>query len=390
MASEALAVVNRNKALDRLVKDVCNKQVVLLGEDVNHGGGKTLEVKIDLVERLVDECGFSAVFFESQSYDFLDIEHAFAARTATPEQVADAIGGLWSVTRESDRLAAFLFQAASSGRVRLQGLDPQIGGATQLYSQRDMPARITAFLDPVRRAACTAEIHRYANWEYDDQTPFDDAVRSRLRTCASEIQTSIGHQPSSDAMTVTAFMAGNFSSFVQMIAHDDSFNIRDQAMYDNFVWHRNRLPKGAKVIVWSATIHASKDGGALRPGYVSMGSRIHRLLGSQTAAIGFSALSGSYGRRTKPPVALADMPANSLEPQAFAESKDDMRYFDGRQLAAFGKITARAIDYGEPESLAWASELDGLVVLRRERPPIYARGIEPQQAIQVTHASPGQ
>lgn len=80
--------------LDRLVKDVCGKQVVLLGEDANHGAGRTLELKVELVERLIQECGFSGVFFESQVYDFVDLQRAIDSKNATPEQLADAIGGL--------------------------------------------------------------------------------------------------------------------------------------------------------------------------------------------------------------------------------------------------------------------------------------------------------
>jgi erythromycin esterase-like protein len=52
--------------LDRVVRDVCDKEVVLLGEDATHGGGKTLEIKVELITRLIDRCDFSAVAFESQ------------------------------------------------------------------------------------------------------------------------------------------------------------------------------------------------------------------------------------------------------------------------------------------------------------------------------------
>src|SRR5690606_35852438 len=72
-------------ALDRLVADTCDKQVVLLGEDSHHGSGGTMEVKTTIVRRLVDECGFSGVLFESQVYDFLDLERAFARGDATPK-----------------------------------------------------------------------------------------------------------------------------------------------------------------------------------------------------------------------------------------------------------------------------------------------------------------
>lgn len=140
--------------IQRLVGDLCSRQVVLLGEDANHGSGRTLELKVTLVQRLIDTCGFNAVLFESQLYDFLDLDRSFAGRSATPAQLADAIGGLWSTTREIDPLVSYLFRQASAGRVKLFGLDPQLGGATGLYAQRHLPAQLAASLAPDRRKAC--------------------------------------------------------------------------------------------------------------------------------------------------------------------------------------------------------------------------------------------
>src|ERR1044071_5653928 len=39
--------------LDDLIRDVCGKSVVLLGEESHHGSGRTLEVKSGVVRRLV-------------------------------------------------------------------------------------------------------------------------------------------------------------------------------------------------------------------------------------------------------------------------------------------------------------------------------------------------
>ena len=120
--------------LDRVVRDVCNERVVLLGEDSHHGGGGTLAAKTALVSRLIDECGFSAVVFEASLAEFVDLSRAFAAGKASPAYVADAIGGLWSVAEESDPLISALFERALRKHVVLAGLDGQIG-ATNLYAQ---------------------------------------------------------------------------------------------------------------------------------------------------------------------------------------------------------------------------------------------------------------
>src|SRR5262249_1739432 len=49
-------------AIDEAVRDVCGKQVVLLGEDANHGSGATVTLKVALVERQRGEpCEISAL-----------------------------------------------------------------------------------------------------------------------------------------------------------------------------------------------------------------------------------------------------------------------------------------------------------------------------------------
>src|SRR5262249_17538251 len=59
--------------LDGLVDDLCTKSVVLLGEEGHHAGGHTVEVKSELVKRLIERCGFNAVYFESSAYEFYDL-----------------------------------------------------------------------------------------------------------------------------------------------------------------------------------------------------------------------------------------------------------------------------------------------------------------------------
>lgn len=77
--------------LDRLVDDVCGREVVLLGEDNHHGSGRTFELKSILVKRLVQEYGFNQVLFEGQFYEFIDFERTVAAGSSgRPPQVAVA------------------------------------------------------------------------------------------------------------------------------------------------------------------------------------------------------------------------------------------------------------------------------------------------------------
>ena len=126
---------------DRVVRDLCGKDVAMLGESPTHGFGNTLEFKVGLVRRLVDECHFNAFFIESGAYDFLNIQRRLkSGQEVTEPMVAAAIGGLWA-NREVQPLIPFLLEKAKAGRVVLGGLDDQFGRGS--WAQREMPADLT-------------------------------------------------------------------------------------------------------------------------------------------------------------------------------------------------------------------------------------------------------
>ena len=365
-ATEAPTTIAQQPALDALVKDVCQKQVLLLGEDANHGSGATLALKVELVKRLVEECDYSAVLFESQVYDFIDVQHAIDARTASPEQVSAAIGGLWSTARETAPLVAFLHQQAMAGRITLGGLDPQVGGATQRYTQQRLPAVLAAYLQGARASACETELARLTTWQYNDSISYDETTRARLRSCVTDIQVGILRRPTSATTREAAVMATNLLSYLAM-SDGDAFNVRDRAMFENLGWHLSRLPKDAKVIVWCATVHAVKAPRSNSTD-VPMGALIHAALKDRAAAVGFSALSGRFGRPGKPATTLDLASPESLEGRALAGYDSDIHYLDRQQLESFGTIVARALNYRKPEPAAWATLLDGILVLREEQP----------------------
>src|SRR5215471_16793304 len=128
---------------DRVVRDLCGKDVAMLGESPLHGFGKTLEFKVEVVRRLVDECHFNAFFIESGIYDFLNIQRRLkSGQEVTEAMVAAAIGGLWA-TREVEPLIPFLLKKARAGSVVLGGPDDQLGrGQRQPGSMSISPSSV--------------------------------------------------------------------------------------------------------------------------------------------------------------------------------------------------------------------------------------------------------
>jgi erythromycin esterase-like protein len=367
------ATATAGAPLDRVVRDVCNKRVVLLGEDNHHAGGGTLAAKTALVSRLIDECGFSAVVFEASLAEFVDLNRAFAAGKASPAYVADAIGGLWSVAEESDPLVSALFERALRKHVVLAGLDGQIG-STNLYAQTGLADELAGYLADPRRSACQAELQRFARWQYDDASPFDDATRVRLRGCLTEIKTAVSGRARSTPADEAAAMAIAWQSAIEAsdpaLSRSAGFNARDRAMHQALQWHVARLPRDSKIIVWCATIHAAKS---LRdvPGlaeFVPLGSYVHRDFGDAAATIGVSALGGSYGRKA-PATELVPAPADSLEARALTgDGSSDVGYLGRADLAQYGPCTAHPLDYSKPMAAPWHEVIDGLLVLREEHP----------------------
>lgn len=349
--------------LDRLVRDVCRKDIVLLGEDANHGGGRTLEVKVELVKRLVARCGFGGIVFESSIYASLELERQLAQGTASEAAVVDAAGQLWFRAREAQALPPFLLQAARDGRLRIGGMDIQPVALPGRYTGRLLAAELAAVLDASRRASCEAEIQRHNRYAYDDEFPFDDAAQARLRDCIDAIRAP---RPGGSDATV-ARMADAYSQYLDMGLSGDG-DVRERAMFDHLMGYRDRWPKGTKIIVWCATVHGAKTLQNVAPAMRPMGADVHARFGKRAAVIGFTALAGAFGHGgANPPLRLRDAPAEALEPRML-EGGDDVRYLDARRLAKLGVIAARPINYRAIHAADWSKILDGLVVLREERP----------------------
>jgi erythromycin esterase-like protein len=353
--------------LDRAVHALCAKHVVLLGEDGSHAGATTIALKAQLVKRLVQECGFAGVVFESQFYDMLDFEQSVTAGSASQQQLADGIGVLWSHYAAFVPLEHWLFTKAQAGRVHVAGMDPQVGGITGHYSSNQLPAVLSSVLAGERRKQCDALIGRHNRWEYDDAHPFDSAALQSLRGCLRDIREKLGMTGVRPASTLSA-MVNSYANYLDF-AEQDPHGLRDHAMYQNFEWLRAHWPTGTRIVVWCASVHAAKTLDGVKPGSRPLGSYMREAFGDRAAAIGFSALGGSYGHvgGRGAPRALGAAAPGSLESQAFAAAGPQrLRFLDHAQLQSMGQVSARALEYGQPDTVDWSRVLDGIIVLREE------------------------
>ena len=363
---------------------VCGKRVVLLGELPEHGEARGFGVKARVVERLVAQCGFSAVLFEAGSYDFFGLERAIASAPWDAAGSADslelalarAIGGFWW-TRELAGWRRWLLHEAVAGRVAIGGLDDQ-PSATAAYARETMPGLVGAAVPPARAAECQEAVARYLSWSYTEAVPYDSTEQARLADCtrlAADRATAV--RTSAQRATPDEVMLGDLAGFFARAAGAAGAPDRDLAMAQRLAWWSARLPKDSKIVVWTASTHAARTRGPAPgqpPRVPPLGARLAEPWGDGLAAIGFTALRGERSRAGGAIQPLAPLPPHSLEARALAAgTAGDVAgwaYLDQAALRSLGSVPSRL--FGEvPTTTDWSAAFDGVLVIRDEAAPTF-------------------
>lgn len=370
-------------AIDPAVQAMCSKKIVLIGEPPVHAFGKTLTYKTQLVRRLVSECHFDAVFFESGMYDYLHIEHEQrSGRDVSDAEISAAIGGIWA-NEEVQSLLPFLRNRANAGSLAIGGFDDQIGAGS--YASTGMASDLVQWLQDKEKSRCLAVLQKHLLWQYSD-APYRISDKEKILGCLSEIKSRL--PPMQHGISAAEDTRGMIGSLERNLARDfteDDFskreqelkwtNDRDRSMYLNFKWLMNRLPPHSKVIVWAATVHTAKT---LRgvPGFdkrIPLGSFVDQDYGQKAFSLGFSSYAGDYSFTHHPVQHLAVAPPYSLEGKIIPQSHSDVVYLSRQQLHKEGAIAARIV--GADFAVAhWDKVLDGVVIFRKERPPTWIHG----------------
>lgn len=356
--------------MSEVVRGMCSSDVALIGEGANHGDGRTLAFKSALVQRLVEQCGFDAIVFESGSYDFLEIDRRqLMGETVTRAMVSSAVGGLWNRDDEVQPLITWMHEALTARRIRIGGLDDQLGSAGAFYSISEMPAELSGVLDPERAAVCRRAFQQLI---YGQVGP-SPAEKAPVLACLSEIGSAVEAMPESDDRQVRLQNLANAGRFASRQGADTANYIqgRSQSMWLNYQWWvSRRFPPGTKVIVWGATVHLSRDAGAYPSfaGVRNFGSHIDETYGDRAFFLGFSAGGGTYlnGNQLRERVTGP----GSLEAAALSTSNEDWVYLDQSDLERSGPLPALVFHPAPaPVAAPWSDILDGLVVFREEQAP---------------------
>ncbi len=346
--------------VDGVVNAVCQKQIVLLGELPTHGEAHTFDAKSKIADRLIAQCGFTAILFEAPVYDFIGLERDAETRTATPEQLDNAIGRFWW-TRELTPWRRALFEAAMRQRVVVGGLDDQVS-ITSHYAKAALPRLIAAASSESTATECRQTVSRHVGWTYDAQNPFDEREQLRLQQCARNAADAAAANRSLDA--ADRVMLESFARYADR-QRPGVRSGRDESMYRNLVWYLERLPANSRVVVWTATVHAARQRGSLSE--VPLGARGVERWGDRVGAVGFTAYSGHTSMAGRPASPISDAPPESLEATATSESA--WALLDSEKLRAIGRVSSRL--FGKFVSETWSDYFDAVVVIRQEVAPTF-------------------
>lgn len=346
--------------VDGVVKAVCKKQIVLLGELPTHGEAQAFDAKSRIADRLIAQCGFKAILFEAPIYDFIGFERAAESRTATPEQLDNAIGRFWW-TRELTPWRRALFEAATRRRVVVGGLDDQVS-ITSHYADSALPRLIAAASSEGTAAECRQTISRNLGWTYDAKNPFDEREQLRLQQCARNAADAAAANRSLDA--ADRVMLESFARYAGRQRQGASGG-RDESMYRNLVWYLERLPANSRVVIWTATVHAARQRGSLSE--VPLGARVVERWGDRAGTVGFTAYAGYTSRAGRPASPISAAPPESLEGKATSESA--WALLDSEKLRALDPIPSRLL--GKFLSEKWSGYFDAVVVIRQEVAPTF-------------------
>lgn len=354
------------------VSDMCTRDVALLGEGANHGDGRSLAFKAALVRRLVEQCHFDAIIFEGSSYDFLEIDRRRRlGEPVTRAMLSSAVGGLWNRNDEVQPLITWMHESLVAGRLRLGGMDDQLGSAGAFYSVTEMPAELSGLLPAERAEACKGILRQLIY----GQLGTSGAEQAPLTACLSEIRRAVETMPGNEDRDVRLQNLANIDRYVGRRGSDTAAYIdgRSHSMWLNYQWWvANRFPRGARVIVWGATAHLSREARAY-PAFATttnFGSYIDRTYGDRAYFLGFGAASGTYMEGNQV-LNRAPAAAESLEAAALRASLADLVYLDRAALQQLGQQPATVFSPA-PVVARWSEVVDGVIVFREERAPTRA------------------
>ncbi|QSX40024.1 erythromycin esterase family protein [Shewanella cyperi] len=376
LAAELSAPKEADKsALNSAIQTMCNKSIVAIGENA-HGDGHSLIIKAGLVEALVEKCGFNTVLFESSTYEFIPIARKQrTAETISQELIENAVGGVWKFEKEMQPLLQFMTEKVNAGQLEIGGLDYQVGGLGQPFSNDTLALELTEGLPADRRVLCR---DLFKNWVYNTALPkqieSEEMAQSERLNCISQMENTLKNISEPDQQTKKERI-DMFENFVALMKADNASQqvrlvTRARMMIENSFTFINRKGKNIKVIIWCHNAHAAKSTELFADynGADNLGTALKNRFGETFFSLSITAQKGVYRWSKGIEKPLPSAPKNALENLAIKGENNESYFIGTDTLLELGPRPA-AMFYHNYQVADWNNLFDGILVLNEEFSP---------------------
>ena len=296
--------------LDSLLERIGDARVVMIGE-ATHGTSEFYRMRARITQELVLRRGFKVVAIEGDWPDTASIDQyvrRWQGETLRTPAFSRFPTWMWR-NREMQAFVDWL--AEHNGRLPQAEAQVSVHGL-DLYSLYNSIGVVLDYLDRVDPEAAQAARVRYgcfSPWEMDPATYGRAAVTGRTAACEQEVVATLNHlleqrTPYRSQDGKAFFDAERNATVVQDAEHyyramyygsRESWNLRDQHMFDTLLAVLEHRGRGAKAVVWAHNSHVGNAAATemgLR-GEFNIGQLARKEMGSSVYAIGFGTHGGT-------------------------------------------------------------------------------------------------
>ena len=251
------------------------KKIVLLGE-AGHQDGTTFLMKTALIKYLVEEHGFNTLALEGGS--FSNLNNPNLDSKLLPSALLKMYWyPLWSYSKETSGLLAYLDEMQSSSPVKIVGIDPQMdfGNSFDFIDSINVffgkQGYVSDYIDwnvlrsfkenhdkAIYDSRSGKEFSKTlfpSEWEWLELKNNMEKLKEIFESSPSHLFDNVKSLYFLKCINNALHWSKRFLSNLEDIKEQDKMiKERDLLMFENLMWYVNKYPE-EKIIVWSANFH---------------------------------------------------------------------------------------------------------------------------------------